>query len=63
MDLSILEGVRAAPPAGRDAVVVVIADPAETLAYRALRREVFVGEQGLFDADDHDALEIGRAHV
>ena len=57
MELSILEGVRTVAPASRDAFVVVVADPAEVAAYRALRREVFVGEQGLFDADDRDALD------
>jgi putative N-acetyltransferase (TIGR04045 family) len=57
MELSILEGVRAVAPAAREAFVVVVADPVEVAAYRALRREVFVGEQGLFDADDRDALD------
>jgi putative N-acetyltransferase (TIGR04045 family) len=43
--------------APRPAVRVEPAGPAEIAAYRALRREVFVGEQGLFGADDSDELD------
>ncbi|KQQ06133.1 MULTISPECIES: MSMEG_0567/sll0787 family protein [unclassified Rathayibacter] len=52
MQLSILEGVRRAP-----AFTVLRAEERELAAYHALRREVFVAEQGLFagsDADDVD---------
>ncbi|RWR17289.1 GNAT family N-acetyltransferase [Microbacterium enclense] len=34
-----------------------VADGAQTRAYRALRREVFVDEQGLFAADDRDDID------
>lgn len=34
-----------------------VADDARTRAYRALRRDVFVDEQGLFDANDHDDID------
>ncbi|MCW2812587.1 MAG: synthase [Nocardioides sp.] len=40
-----------------DAFVVVRADAAEVAAYRALRREVFVHEQGLFDGSDRDDVD------
>lgn len=52
MHLSILEGTRRAAP-----FAVVRAEERELAAYLALRREVFVAEQGLFagsDADDSD---------
>ncbi len=54
--LSILEGVPAATSA-RAAVTVGPADGADLAAYRALRREVFVAEQGLFTGSDHDDLD------
>ncbi len=34
-----------------------VADEAQTEAYRAIRREVFVHEQGLFDAHDRDDID------
>lgn len=34
-----------------------VADEAQTRAYRELRREVFVDEQGLFDAHDRDEID------
>ncbi|MBF4461052.1 MULTISPECIES: MSMEG_0567/sll0787 family protein [unclassified Rathayibacter] len=52
MQLSILEGTRRAAP-----FTVTLAGEREIAAYLALRREVFVAEQGLFagsDADDSD---------
>jgi putative N-acetyltransferase (TIGR04045 family) len=49
VELSILEGVRVAPP-----FTVVRAEERELAAHRALRREVFVAEQGMFAGDDHD---------
>ncbi|OOB91285.1 MSMEG_0567/Sll0786 family nitrogen starvation N-acetyltransferase, partial [Rathayibacter sp. VKM Ac-2630] len=55
MELSILEGVRRTAPSAPPSIGV--ADPAETRAYRALRRAVFVEEQQLFDSDDRDALD------
>ncbi|GIG30015.1 MSMEG_0567/sll0787 family protein [Cellulomonas marina] len=59
MDLTVLEGVRpgtaraAVPPA----VTIGVADRAGVAAHRALRREVFVAEQGLFAGDDADDLD------
>ncbi|MBO0983887.1 MSMEG_0567/sll0787 family protein [Rathayibacter sp. SD072] len=55
MELSILEGVRRIAPAAP--LSIAVADEAGTLAYRALRRAVFVEEQQLFDSDDRDALD------
>lgn len=49
--------VAAATPGGVSGWTVRVADDAEILAYRRLRREVFVREQGLFDADDADRLD------
>jgi len=34
-----------------------VADAADLLAYRSIRREVFVGEQGLFAGTDHDDVD------
>jgi putative N-acetyltransferase (TIGR04045 family) len=58
VDEVILTGSRRTTPA-RDAVVVVRAEPggADLAAYRALRREVFVAEQGLFSGSDHDDVD------
>ncbi|SMH49390.1 putative N-acetyltransferase, MSMEG_0567 N-terminal domain family [Rathayibacter oskolensis] len=52
MELSILEGVRRAAP-----FTVMRADARELGAYRALRREVFVAEQGLFAGSDADDID------
>ncbi|MWV59274.1 GNAT family N-acetyltransferase [Rathayibacter sp. VKM Ac-2754] len=52
MQLSILEGVRRAP-----AFTVMRAEERELAAYRALRREVFVAEQGLFAGSDADDID------
>ncbi|MEO9323143.1 MSMEG_0567/sll0787 family protein [Nocardioides sp. C4-1] len=57
VDEVILTGSRRTTPS-LDAFVVVRAEAREVAAYRALRREVFVHEQGLFrgsDLDDVDA--------
>lgn len=58
MDLAILEGVRpGAAPATTDALLIGVADPAETQQYRALRQDVFVDEQQLFERHDRDAAD------
>jgi putative N-acetyltransferase (TIGR04045 family) len=41
----------------RPKLMIGIADQAELTAYRRLRREIFVAEQGLFDRDDHDDVD------
>jgi putative N-acetyltransferase (TIGR04045 family) len=55
LDLGILTGVRPAPAPS------ILVDQAQTRAdldaYRALRREVFVAEQGMFSADDADRMD------
>jgi hypothetical protein len=55
LDLGILTGVRPAPAPS------FLVDQAQTRAdldaYRALRREVFVAEQGMFSADDADRMD------
>lgn len=58
MQLSILEGTRRAP-----AFTVVRAEGRELAAYRALRREVFVAEQGLFAGSDADDSDDDPRHV
>jgi putative N-acetyltransferase (TIGR04045 family) len=45
------------PPAGRDWSVDVADDAASIAAYRSLRRDVFVAEQGLFAGSDADAID------
>jgi len=54
-DVPVLTGsrVRLAPTAWE----IRVADEAQTQAYRAIRREVFVHEQGLFDAHDRDDID------
>jgi len=54
-DLPVLTGSRAVPAA--PAWEVRVADLAQTLAYRGIRHEVFVDEQGLFSGDDHDDVD------
>ena len=55
LDLGILTGVRPAPA---PTVLVSRAETrAELDAYRALRREVFVAEQGIFARDDADRID------
>lgn len=57
VDEVILTGSPRRAPA-LDSFVVVRADsPAELAAYRALRRDVFVTEQGLFDGSDRDDVD------
>ena len=57
VDEVILTGSRRQPPS-LDSFVVVRADsPADVAAYRALRRDVFVEEQGLFSGSDHDDVD------
>lgn len=56
VDDVILTGSRRTPPA-LDSFVVVRAEAREVAAYRALRREVFVDEQGLFAGSDHDDVD------
>lgn len=46
--------LRQARPA---AWVIERADAVQTAAYRAIRRDVFVAEQGIFDADDSDRID------
>jgi putative N-acetyltransferase (TIGR04045 family) len=41
----------------RPKLMIGVADTGELAAYRRLRREVFVAEQGLFDHDDHDEVD------
>lgn len=60
LDVSVLTGLarQPAPDRLRDpSYVVVEAGPAEAAAYRKLRREVFVHEQGLFTHSDTDAVD------
>ncbi|KRB73168.1 AIR synthase [Nocardioides sp. Root190] len=60
LDVSVLTGRarHAAPDRLLDpSYVVVEADPAGLLAYRRLRRDVFVREQGLFVDDDADLVD------
>ena len=54
LDHGILTGRRPVAPAPTEAYLVVEADHREVEAYRLLRREVFVREQGLFDVTDRD---------
>lgn len=70
VDEVILTGSRREQPR-LDAFVVVRAEsPAELTAYRSLRRDVFVTEQGLFAGTDHDDVDddprtvvlVARAH-
>ncbi len=56
VDEVILTGSRRQAPT-LDAFVVVRAEAAEVAAYRALRREVFVHEQGLFAGSDRDDVD------
>lgn len=52
-DVPVLAGV----PRPRAGFHVEVADAAAETAYRRVRREVFVAEQGLFDLDDHDEAD------
>jgi putative N-acetyltransferase (TIGR04045 family) len=52
-DVPVLAGV----PRPRARFHVEVADSTAETAYRRLRREVFVAEQGLFALDDHDAAD------
>ncbi|KQO39165.1 MULTISPECIES: MSMEG_0567/sll0787 family protein [unclassified Aeromicrobium] len=54
VDNGILTGIRRVPVAATEAFIVVEAGPPEIDAYRRLRREVFVREQGLFEGHDRD---------
>lgn len=56
VDEVILTGSRRTTPS-LDSFVVVRAEAREVDAYRALRREVFVHEQGLFDGSDRDDVD------
>jgi putative N-acetyltransferase (TIGR04045 family) len=53
LDVPALAGV----PRPRSAFHVEVADSAAERAYRTLRRDVFVAEQGLFSGDDGDAAD------
>ena len=55
-DNGILTGSRTTQQAPED-YIVVEADARETQAYRQLRREVFVREQGLFSVSDRDDVD------
>jgi putative N-acetyltransferase (TIGR04045 family) len=56
LDVPALMGPRVvAPPAAE--FLVGVADRAEVDAYRQLRRDAFVGEQGLFEGTDRDELD------
>ena len=54
LDRGILTGTRPAPA---PTFIVAQADRRELAAYRALRRDVFVAEQGIFAADDADRVD------
>ncbi|MDF2989912.1 MAG: synthase [Microbacterium sp.] len=54
-DVPVLTGAPRAPEAL--AWVIRVADAADLAAYRAIRRDVFVGEQGLFAGTDHDDID------
>ena len=54
-DVPVLTGAPRAPEA--PAWVIRVADAADLAAYRAIRRDVFVGEQGLFAGTDHDDID------
>jgi putative N-acetyltransferase (TIGR04045 family) len=56
MELSILEGARLRTT-GAPQPQIGIADPDEVAEYRAIRREVFVDEQGIFDGHDLDRID------
>lgn len=55
LDRGILTGTR--PSAAPDVLVEQARSRADVDAYRALRREVFVAEQGLFATDDTDRID------
>ena len=56
IDHGILTGRRPDPTAPAD-YIVVQADASQREAYRRLRRDVFVREQGLFATTDHDRAD------
>ncbi|WP_159796280.1 MSMEG_0567/sll0787 family protein [Puerhibacterium puerhi] len=56
LDVPALTGTVAVPGAPRPWTVRP-AGPRHVADYRALRRDVFVGEQGLFAGDDHDRVD------
>lgn len=57
VDNGILTGPRRLHATATEAFIVVEAGPAEIEAYRRLRREVFVREQGLFESHDRDDVD------
>ncbi|NQX11839.1 GNAT family N-acetyltransferase [Microbacteriaceae bacterium VKM Ac-2855] len=54
MDLAVLTGAPRLGAVTADAVAIRVADARDIAAYRSIRRDVFVAEQGLFDGSDHD---------
>lgn len=50
-------------PRAAAALLKVAETPAEIEAYRRLRREVFVDEQGLFHRDDTDGRDVGAIPI
>ncbi|MEI5673970.1 MULTISPECIES: MSMEG_0567/sll0787 family protein [unclassified Nocardioides] len=57
LDDVVLLGARPLPAPSLDAFVVVRADGTDLADYRALRREVFVREQGIFSGSDADDVD------
>nr|MCW2729099.1 synthase [Aeromicrobium sp.] len=57
LDRGILTGLRTTPVPAPTVLVSPASTRAELDDYRALRRDVFVAEQGIFDRDDADRVD------
>lgn len=57
LEIPVLTGEQRRPAAGRSEWRIERAESAQIDAYRAIRREVFVAEQGIFDVDDADRID------
>lgn len=57
LDVPVITGPLRRPPIDRTAWTIERANAAQIRAYRAIRRDVFVAEQGIFDGSDTDRID------